>query len=132
MPATPHCLVFVYGTLKRGGSNHAQLEGARFIGDARLRPGYTMYSLGAYPGLVAEPASADRVTGEIWAVSHAMLTRLDAFEGVDEGLYQRAAAPLSEFPSDLSPTDAARVEMYLYLRPVTGRERLGESWPVRR
>ncbi|TAG31979.1 MAG: hypothetical protein EAZ36_02825, partial [Verrucomicrobia bacterium] len=36
-PHHPH-LVFVYGTLKRGGSNHAFMVGQRFIGLARHAP----------------------------------------------------------------------------------------------
>ena len=123
-------LVFVYGTLKRGASNHAQLAGQRLVGPARLAPGHALYSLGEYPGLVAEPASADRVRGEIWAVDDACLARLDTFEGVPEGLYARVPAPLSETPPGLPSGAAATVWMYLYLRDTRGRSRVGEIWPV--
>ena len=34
--------LFVYGTLKRGGSNHAQLAGQKFIAEAHTMPGYTL------------------------------------------------------------------------------------------
>ncbi len=117
-------LVFVYGTLKRGGANHAVLAGQDFVGEARLAPGFALYSLGEYPGLVVAPGGTGRVTGEVWAVDAAALARLDALEGVDEGLYARVPAPLD------GPPPASRVEMYLYLRDVTGRPRLGDTWPV--
>ena len=127
MNATHPKLIFVYGTLKRGGLNHAVLAGQTYAGEARLTPGFVMYSLGEYPGLVAEPGSANRVTGEIWSVDADALLRLDALEGVEEGLYARVPAPL-EACAGLPQTP--RVEMYLYLRDVTGRPRLGETWPT--
>ena len=45
-------LVFVYGTLKRGMSNHRWLRGQRFVDESRTLPSYRMYDLGGYPGLV--------------------------------------------------------------------------------
>jgi gamma-glutamylaminecyclotransferase len=128
--ARPH-LVFVYGTLKRGGSNHALLAGQTFVGPARLAPGFALYSLGEYPGLVADPASPHRVTGEIWAVDAAGLAALDELEGLDEDLYARLPAVLDEWPDELSAgARFAAVEVYVYLRDVTGRPRLGDTWPV--
>lgn len=128
--ARPH-LVFVYGTLKRGGSNHALLAGQDFVGPARLAPGFALYSLGEYPGLVADPASPDRVTGEIWAVDATARARLDELESLDEGLYARLPAVLDEWPDALSVgARFAAVEVYVYLRDVSGRPRLGDTWPV--
>lgn len=118
--------VFVYGTLKYGGSNHAQMIGARPLGAARTRPGHTLYSLGDYPGLVLDPADTHGVTGELWAVSPDLLARLDAFEGVAEGLYARVPAPLAP-PHDGRDTTAW---MYLYLGSITTRAKLGSTWPV--
>jgi gamma-glutamylcyclotransferase (GGCT)/AIG2-like uncharacterized protein YtfP len=45
--------LFVYGTLKRGGSRHSLLEGCPFLGHALAR-GFALYDLGAYPGIVPE------------------------------------------------------------------------------
>lgn len=126
----PH-LVFVYGTLKRGGSNHRLLAGQTLIGPARLAPGFALYALGEYPGLVAEPSSADRVTGELWAVDDAGLAALDELEGLAEGLYARVLAVLDEWPG--GPAAGARfagAQVYVYLRDVSGRPRLGDTWPV--
>ncbi len=119
--------LFVYGTLKRGGSNHAHLAGQRFLGEARTAAGYTLVSLGGYPGLV--PASGDhaRVTGELWAVDDACLARLDELEGIAEGLYRRGPIALVES----SPAHAsAPVETYFYARPIAGRPHVGSTWPV--
>lgn len=131
LPASHPHLVFVYGTLKRGGSNHHWMTGQRFLGDARLAPGHGLYSLGEYPGLVAEPGATERVRGELWAVDDAGLAGLDELEGVAEGLYARVSAELAEWPEQLATDPAARsrVQTYLYLPDFTGRTRLGDSWP---
>jgi gamma-glutamylcyclotransferase (GGCT)/AIG2-like uncharacterized protein YtfP len=119
-------LVFVYGTLKRGGSNHHYLAGQTLIGTARTVAGFTLYSLGDYPGLVAEATAAEGVSGEIWAVDAACLASLDILEGIDEGLYAREPAPLAP------PHDGLKrvVQFYRYLGPVQDRARLGAVWAV--
>jgi gamma-glutamylcyclotransferase (GGCT)/AIG2-like uncharacterized protein YtfP len=123
-------LVFVYGTLKRGGSNQHYLAGQTLVGPATLRAGHALYSLGDYPGLVADPRENGAVTGEIWRVSPEALAALDELEGLREGLYARVPAPLATRPAGLSDQEATGVQMYVYLRNVTGRPRLDGTWPV--
>lgn len=120
----PAAHVFVYGTLKRGGSNHAWLAGQVFLGPAHTAPGFTLYSLGEYPGLVADPSDAAGVSGELWAVDAACLAGLDELEGVSEGLYARDPAPLLPPHGQLTPSPC----LYRYLGPVAGRPRLGSVW----
>ena len=115
-------LVFVYGTLKRGCKNHDQLAGQVFVGSARSEPGYRLYNLGDYPGLVADATDSAGVVGEIWEVDEQALADLDTFEGVDEGLYSRRPIPL------LPPHAGLRVDAYVYLPPVLGRPALGAEW----
>jgi gamma-glutamylaminecyclotransferase len=115
-------LVFVYGTLKRGFSNHAFLAGQSFAGEAETAPGFELYALGGYPGMVADPGGAGVVTGEVWSVDDACLAQLDDLEGTAEGLYAREAVPLGP------PFAGTQVEAYLYLKGVEGRARLGSSW----
>ena len=115
-------LVFVYGTLKRGGRNHHYMAGQQFRGEARTGPGYTLFSLGDYPGMVRSTDAANQVDGEVWAVDADGLTRLDELEGVDEQLYARV-------PVTLGPPFADQaVETYLYLRDLTGRRAIGPVW----
>jgi len=72
--------VFVYGTLKRGHSNHNHYLGqARFVGAARTEPLYVMRSLGGFPGVTRGGTTA--VTGEIFEVTNAELANLDRLEG---------------------------------------------------
>ncbi len=116
--------VFVYGTLKRGGDNHHYLAYQQFLGAARTPAGYTLYSLGDYPGMVRAPADTAGVTGELWVVDDTCLRQLDLLEGVNEGLYERVTIKLA------SPPDEQSVETYLYLLGVTDRKTLGPTWEV--
>lgn len=126
----PGTILFVYGTLKRGGANHDRLADQTFLGVARTRPGMTLYSLGEYPGLVRASDDLDGVTGELWAVDDAALARLDEFEGVHEGLYAREPAPLAETPEGLGQADVRRAQLYRYLREVKPEHHIGSTWPV--
>lgn len=116
--------VFVYGTLKRGGTNHHYLRGQKFVTEARTQPGYTLYQAADYPGLIVDDDDRDGVTGEVWEVSSVCLAALDRLEGVNEGLYQRIAIPL------IAPHSGLRVETYLYLLSITGKPHLGSNWPI--
>jgi gamma-glutamylcyclotransferase (GGCT)/AIG2-like uncharacterized protein YtfP len=80
-------LLFVYGSLKRGMANHAQLQQAAWVGCARLE-GLALYDLGPFPMAIAcsEPDSA--IEGELYTVDAALLEQLDRFEGAPR-LYQR-------------------------------------------
>lgn len=115
-------LLFVYGTLQRGRVNHGQLAGQRFVGPARTLPGFRLHDLGGYPGLVPHPAAPTGVSGEVWAVDAAALVRLDAFEGVGEGLYRRGPVALQ------SPYAGEAVEAYFPVADVAGRPVVGDTW----
>jgi gamma-glutamylcyclotransferase (GGCT)/AIG2-like uncharacterized protein YtfP len=91
--AEPSCnttLVFVYGTLRRGGSNdiNALHPPPDWVGRAEVRG--CLFDLGAYPGVIL---GGDRpVQGEVYAVSAALLVVLDEIEEVfpqQTGEYQR-------------------------------------------
>lgn len=122
MSATEATLLFVYGTLKRGCSNHPFLAGQRFVGDARTTRGYRLYHLGEFPGMIRLPEDRDGVAGEVWAVTPAALTYIDHLEGVDLGLYRRELVQLA------APFAAEKVESYLYALSVEGREALHGLW----
>ena len=76
IPSPPH--VFVYGTLRRGGSNHFRMAGAEFASPAMVKG--RLYQIDWFPGLVLDETAGD-VVGEIYQVSDALLQSLDAFEG---------------------------------------------------
>jgi gamma-glutamylcyclotransferase (GGCT)/AIG2-like uncharacterized protein YtfP len=115
-------LLFVYGTLKHGCSNHPHLAGQTFVGNARTAPGYRLYDLGGYPGIAAKPDDREGVVGEVWSVVDDALQRIDAFEGVHEGLYRRVALPL------LPPFADQRVDAYVSALPISDRREIGAEW----
>jgi gamma-glutamylcyclotransferase (GGCT)/AIG2-like uncharacterized protein YtfP len=78
-------LLFVYGTLMSGGGMEGRLRAGR-----RLRPAHvrgTLYDLGSYPALTLE--GEGEVLGEIWSAPRETLLDLDAYEGVEAGLFTR-------------------------------------------
>lgn len=115
-------LIFVYGTLKRGFCNHPFLRGQTFIGPARTVPGYRLFNLGGYPGMVKLPEDRLGVSGEIWSVDEKCLVELDYLEGLEEGLYRREPVALR------SPYDIDTVQTYIYALSVDGRPEVGSQW----
>jgi len=119
-------LLFVYGTLKRGGSNHHYLTGQKFLGAARTAPGFRLFDLGGFPGLVPVPEDQAGVIGEVYDADATALAALDVLEGLAEGMYRRE-------PVTLQPPFADRViETYIYARTVANRPEIGALWHVER
>ncbi|CAN8260601.1 unnamed protein product [Cochlearia groenlandica] len=93
---TKTTLVFTYGTLKRGFSNHVLMQDlirscdASFKGVYQTQDKYPLVC-GPYrvPFLLNKPGSGQRVTGELYAVSPRGLSRLDELEGITRGHYVR-------------------------------------------
>jgi gamma-glutamylcyclotransferase (GGCT)/AIG2-like uncharacterized protein YtfP len=75
-------LVFVYGTLRRGGSNDFRMAGAEFITAGTVAG--RIYRIDWYPGLVLDDAG-DEIHGEVYAVDEELLADLDLFEGLSAG-----------------------------------------------
>lgn len=88
-------LLFVYGTLRRGGVNAlpARFPGARFVGEARV--GGRLYDLGEYPGLLVEEGGAP-VVGEVYEVDDDALKELDAYEATAEYRRRPIELPLGD------------------------------------
>lgn len=115
-------LVFVYGTLKRGGDNHQWIEDQEFVGEARTAPVYRMYELDGYPGMVRDEEGGLSILGEVWSVDERGIEMLDSLEDVAGGEYERVAVQIEgEFA-------AQHVEGYLYLRSVEGLLEAGTCW----
>jgi gamma-glutamylcyclotransferase (GGCT)/AIG2-like uncharacterized protein YtfP len=74
--------VFVYGTLRRGGSNAFRMEGALFRGTARVEG--ELHAITWYPGLSLKPG-AGWVIGELYEVRPEQMRALDEFEGLPAG-----------------------------------------------
>lgn len=119
---SPPMQIFVYGTLKRGHSNHGCMRGQQFIGEACTRPLFRLHDLGGYPGMVLAENHGLSVQGEVWEVDFKGLKRLDELEDVSGGEYVREPIPL------MPPFDQDPVEGYRYLRDVSRAPDIGSSW----
>ncbi|RYD66536.1 MAG: gamma-glutamylcyclotransferase [Verrucomicrobiaceae bacterium] len=72
-------LVFVYGTLRRGGSNSFRMNGAEFVSAGKVSG--RLYVISWYPGLVLD-AGSETVEGDVFRVGASQLAALDEFEGI--------------------------------------------------
>ncbi|MGF1681979.1 gamma-glutamylcyclotransferase family protein [Photobacterium minamisatsumaniensis] len=98
--------VFVYGTLRKGESNHHLLVRETYIGRCQVNNGYRLYNLGDYPAIIsAEPSLP--ITGEVYEVSDDVMAELDRLEECPV-LYLRA----------LVKTEFGQAWIYIYTRPV--------------
>lgn len=85
--------LFVYGTLRSGGEESAVLAGSRLIGPASVAG--TLYETeNGYPALML--AGPGRVHGEVWRCPPEVLRELDAYEGVEEGLFRRVGVRVGD------------------------------------
>jgi gamma-glutamylaminecyclotransferase len=85
-------LVFVYGTLKQGFSNHPVNSGTRVPGVFETAVPYPLYIIGPYylPWLVDRPGEGARVIGQLFRVDSDGFLSMDELEQVDEpGWYTR-------------------------------------------
>ncbi|NLS12419.1 gamma-glutamylcyclotransferase [Vibrio sp. SM6] len=92
--------VFVYGTLRRGESNHHYLQHCQKLGEWRTPPCYTLFDLGPYPALVLGTHS---IFGEVYQVDEQTLVALDELEDVPLE-YRRAEV--------ITPFGAAWIYLY--------------------
>ena len=85
-------LVFVYGTLRRGGAGamSRRFPDAKFIAEAKVSG--SLYDLGAYPGLLLNEGNSS-VIGEVYEVDDELLNELDAFEAAS--CYRRQQVEIS-------------------------------------
>ena len=73
-------LVFVYGTLRKGQCNHRYfLDRSTFLGMAKTKRRYALY--GNWVPFLSRTGSVSRVTGEVYSIDDATLSRLDELEG---------------------------------------------------
>lgn len=85
MPEAPERLVFVYGTLRRGGRNDInRLRPApQYVGMGEVRG--VLYHLDWYPGLKLGGEEAVTVVGEIYRIAPQLEAVLDGIEEIVPG-----------------------------------------------
>jgi len=77
----PEIAVFVYGTLRKGASNHWRMSSAKWFANATVLG--KLFRIDWYPGLILDP-QAKSIHGEIYFCDPTLLQELDAFEGTIE------------------------------------------------
>ncbi len=105
-------LVFVYGTLRQGESNHSFLESSQLLGQYVTKPEYALYDLGPYPGLIE---GHHTISGEVYLVDEETLAKLNILEDV----------PV-EYRRDTIETPFGTAWIYIY-QEVTSQEALIDS-----
>jgi len=70
--------LFVYGTLKRGFSNHNILKNSLFIEEDSIN-GFQMHDMGNFPGITKKRNSV--VYGEVYEIDEITLMDCDCLEG---------------------------------------------------
>lgn len=101
-------LVAVYGSLRQGFGNHNHfLQGYQCLGVHTSGPGFTMYSLGEFPAVVAQQQSGGTIVYEVYDVSNETMQALDRLEGVAHGFYYR----------DILETPHGKATIYLMAEP---------------
>lgn len=101
-------LVGVYGTLKKGYSNHRLLENYKFKGTELIEGRYKLYDLGPFPGI--KPGNGNLFI-EIYEVDdQAGLNSLDELEGYPY-LYSK----------NYVDTSFGKVLLYVYNEQINGK-----------
>lgn len=106
-------LLFAYGSLKRGKSNHYILENSEYLGKVFTDKNYTMFIVGL-PYMVKRK-NGGGVEGELYRVDKDTLRILDVLEGHPD-FYYRETIQVYDFE------DGHMREAYAYLHPDTFTE----------
>lgn len=115
--------ILVYGTLKKGFSNHIILEDVPFVGKAHTGEGFSLYvgrldnGFRSLPFLVAEEGGKG-VHGEIYEIPEKLLARMDSFEGHPH-FYRR-----TEITATLE--DGTKMDVSVYVFQTHDKSRYGD------
>ena len=111
-------MVFVYGTLKQGFSNHHVMKRAngRFVGTHNTDPWYTMIKMGTFPGVVVGGETS--IKGEVFEVDS--LVPLDRLEGYP-GFYNRRLIETDYGPAWMYILADRHKNVDMYVKVVSGK-----------
>ncbi len=117
--------VFVYGTLRKGGSNHFRMVGTDFVGSGRISG--KMFRIDWYPALVAGGESF--VRGELYRANDETLEALDEFEGITPGAREPREYRRVKVPVTLDSGETEDTWVWEWIGSLDGAESLdGEDW----
>ena len=123
--------IVFYGTLRAGHKEHSRLKlrmALAYVGKCQLDG--KLYDLGRYPGLVLGAGQAE---GEVYRIrDHALLARLDAFEGFDARKPARSRFVRKVVAVRRPPNSTVRIPAWIYVfnGALNGRREVqGGAWP---
>ena len=90
--------IAVYGSLRKGLSNHSVLGPSKLVATEWLNGNYQMLDLGAFPGVVScsDEKLKHPIKVEVYEVTCARLARLDSLEG-HPTFYERQDVPGKDY-----------------------------------
>lgn len=109
--------IIVYGSLRRKQGNSHWMTNAQWLGDMQIE-GYELYSLGHYPGVIPGEGT---VYCEVYRIDATTLGELDALR-----------TKAGEYKRQLMQTPYGSAWLYVYQRPVKGRECIASGDWLRR
>jgi gamma-glutamylaminecyclotransferase len=104
--------ILAVGTLKRGFPLHNDgLSNARYLGEYRTRERFPMMIAGPWyaPMVLDQPGTGLQIKGELYEVSEAALSRLDALESVGQPGHTRTVVEVDP----LGPGDTCQAIVYV-------------------
>jgi gamma-glutamylcyclotransferase (GGCT)/AIG2-like uncharacterized protein YtfP len=113
-------ILFFYGSLKSGHSNHWRIADQEHLGNAVTEPRYRILDVGTYPGMICDDVTGLSVRGELWAVDGRCLAALDQYEQA-EGLWLRRPVAV---------VGRNGIEAYLWMGEVPEGIGSGSEWPL--
>ncbi len=91
-------IVFVYGTLRKGGLYHdALLKEARLVAQLYRLTGYRLYDYRQWYPYMVKGAPEDAVMGEVYEVDATTLEKLNVLEEVEQEVYRLVYLPEHQF-----------------------------------
>lgn len=100
-------VIFVYGTLKSGFSNHHYLDGSNCLGAGRTVEKYGLYVEGI--PFVVRHEHVSHICGELYSINAATLNKLDSLEN-HPGWYNRQEV-------EVVTNEGKQVTAWLYFYP---------------
>jgi gamma-glutamylcyclotransferase (GGCT)/AIG2-like uncharacterized protein YtfP len=117
-------LVFVYGTLRRGGSNAFRMDGAEFVASAEVSG--RLYHISWYPGLVLGRGKG-MVTGDLFRVGPEQMKALDEFEGISANEVEGAEYRRVKATAVIEHIEALSAWVYEWKGPVAEERRIASG-----
>lgn len=116
--------VFVYGTLKKGRSNHSVIQAGKFISDAVLDGGL-MFTTPGFPVLFDGP---NKIYGELYLVNPTIMNRLDGLENNGRMFERKQVEVVVPDGTKYSSWVYFGVPKYWNVEPSTGKVLRNSSW----